>query len=468
VPAAVALISTEIELPVVTIGSGEAPLPGVFDALWGDLSQRGWIRGEFGVSRDHPSAGLVISSSQGMSTDTGPVIELITSPASSVAAIAAQLSALQAEARSSLERRGGAMLAIGVHPSVRPTRANYYRYRTPRPAYDYAVDTRGWRHWSILDKAAVQELVDVDFAHAPRAIRMLHRLAGLMNFLLRNDPGLHARQPLLSVRPRAWQMHVPERGPFAADARRVLVPRQEIERWQDYLSLLWTSGPMFLAGTKNDGQAWIAEHPTFHEFLSRPPRGGWPATLLDGRSTRVVPEHAHVIASDWTYMGFARIRWKWRPDPPPVEEIAHAFARGTIEELLAACLEKVVIENRSTSTQPPGDELVSLALVSGLVANLDESEALSMTAPYSYWRQMLHESTHLPLQSMVEGRSVPQMLRELLSVARRGLLRRGEPAPDRWLAPLMQRLDDRSSASERRLEERRRGGLAEVILRSRL
>ena len=75
-----ALISTELELPVVSLADGTPPLPQVFLALWGDLATRGWTPGDFSVTRDHPSEGPCISSNQAMSTDTGPIIELVASP----------------------------------------------------------------------------------------------------------------------------------------------------------------------------------------------------------------------------------------------------------------------------------------------------------------------------------------------------------------------------------------------------
>jgi hypothetical protein len=123
----------------------------------------------------------------------------------------------------------------------------------------------------------------------------------------------------------------------------------------------------------------------------------------------------------------------------------------------------VVVENRGTSTQPPGDDLVSLALISGLLANLDEAIAFSQSSPYSFWVRLLDDSTRLPLQSVVLGRSVPELLTETIAIARRGLVRRGEPKPDVWLAPLLQRIEDGVSPSERRVREVRSGGTAELI-----
>ena len=104
--APVALISTEVELPVVSIVDGSPPLPQVFDALWADLARCGWTTGDFCITRDHPCEGQAISSHQMMSTDTGPVIELVVSPSTTLAGIAAQLASLQSEARDALERVG--------------------------------------------------------------------------------------------------------------------------------------------------------------------------------------------------------------------------------------------------------------------------------------------------------------------------------------------------------------------------
>jgi hypothetical protein len=298
----------------------------------------------------------------------------------------------------------------------------------------------------------VQEIVDVPFADAPRAVRTLHRLAGAMNFLLRNDPGLHARAPLLSVRPLAWRHHVPRHGRFAADSRMVLTPAVEIDDWRSYLALLWDGGPMFLVGTKSDGMAWVPEHPTFMEFLRGAARG-WDGRLLDGTAARVFPETSHAAASDWSYMGYARIRWKWRADGPAPADIVEAWDRGRIEDLLQRSLVKVVVENRCNATQPEGEEMVSVALVAGLLANLNDAARFTASAPHAFWRQLLDASIRLPLRSVVEGRSVPELAAEMIAIARAGLVARGEPDPDRWLAPLRRRIDEGASPSERRLRQ---------------
>jgi gamma-glutamylcysteine synthetase len=458
------LVSTEFEAPVVSLRDGEPAPPSVFEKVWESLAGGSWRPREFGVTRDCPGAPECINPAQTIVTDTGPTIELVTSPFASVAGVQRQLRALQDEARAVLEALGYGMLGSGVHPALRAVPAEYYRFRTPRPAYDYAIRERSWHHWSIVNVAATQEVVDVSFDDAPRAVRVLHRLAGLMNFVLRNDPDLLEEYGgKLSVRPQAWADHVPRSGRFAADAVKVGIPEREIHTWRDYLSLLWEDSPMFLVGTKDQGAAWVPQHPTFIRFLEEAPSDGWAARTLSGDDVRVVPEPRHIEQTDWTYMGFARIRWKWRRDPEDVGTFLEAWRGDELEPFLASHLEKLVIENRCNSTQPPDHALVSLALVSGLLANLDEALALALREPYPFWVSVLEASTTDPLGTSVEGRPISDLAREMVDIARRGLRRRGEEDPDSALSELDRRLDEGTSPSEELLREYRQGGMERLL-----
>jgi gamma-glutamylcysteine synthetase len=461
------LLSTELEAPVVSMQDGRPAPPDVFRRVWETLARGSWRRLEFGVTREPPGAPPSISPSQSIVTDTGPTIELVTSPRDSNAEVNGQLQALRDEAGAILDRLGYAMLGCGVHPRLRAVPEDYYRYRTPRPAYDYAIQERCWRHWSIVNVAATQEVVDVSFDDAPRAVRLLHRLAGLMNFVLRNDPDLLGDSGgRLSVRPQAWWDHVPRSGAFAADAERVGVPGRELHTWRDYLSLLWEGCPMFLAGTKDHGAVWVPQHPTFIRFLEEAPADGWPARSLSGAAVRVHPAPEHIEQTDWTYMGFARIRWKWRRCPDDVDDLLAAWRGGDIESFLASRLEKLAIENRCNSAQPPAYSLVSLALVSGLLSNLDEALELVSREPYAFWVSVLHASTTQSLASTVEGRSIPAYAREMVDVARAGLRARGED--DSSLSELDRRIDEGTSASEELLREYRSGGMRRLLQIARL
>jgi len=463
------LVSTELEVPVVSLRDGTPPPPEVFQSLWDSLAGLSWKRQAFGVAREYPLAVPCMNPLQSMVTDSGPTLELVTSPATSISRIALQLDDLQTEARAALEDLGYAMLGCAVHPRLRAVPEEYYRYRTPRASYDYAIEQRRWNHWSIVHIASVQEVVDVELADAVRVMRLLHRLAGLMNFLLRNDPDLDGQYGgALSIRPQAWRDHVPHSGLFAADAERVYIPGREFSSWRDYLSLLWEQGAMFLIGTKDKGLAYVPQHPTFMRFLKETPDGGWPAKTLAGEEIRVVPEFAHVTQTDWTYMGMARIRWKWRDSSIEIGAFLDAWQRDDIEAFLAANLEKVVVENRCNSTQPPGENLASLALVTGLITNLDQALELAMREPYSFWALVLEASMTAPFDSTVADRPILVLAREMVDVAREGLRVRGEVEAERALSSLYARIDDRCSYSERLLRDYRSGGVERLIKRLRI
>lgn len=460
------LVSTELECPVVALADGSPAPPEVFAAAWRVLARDSWQATGFGVWRERRRMQRinVISSGQVMATDTGPVLELAPSPSRSLAGTAAQLTSLRREAARVLDDLGYAMLGAGVHPTVRAQPQDYYRYRTPRPTYDYVIQERGWHHWSILNVASVQEIVDVDFDDAPRAVRVLHRLAGLMNFLLRNDPDLHEEHGgRLSVRPQAWRRHVPQGSRFPSDAGKVVLPPNEVEGWQDYLELLWSASPMFLVGTKDHGAAWVPEHPTFSRFLFDAPEGGWPACALSGEQLRIRPMREHLQQTDWTYLGFARIRWKWRTDGFDLIDLAEAWKTGRSEEFLRCHLEKVVVENRSTAAQPPGETLVSLHLVAGLLANLGEASAFVSAEPRAFWVRLLEASATQPIDAEIDGRSVPELATRMIAIARRGLERRGEPEAGAALVPLEQRIACGVSPAERLLEAYRSGGVEAVL-----
>ncbi len=466
-----ALVSAELECPVVSLGDLTAPVPGVFTQLWRDLARDGWTPVDFGLVRERRAEPRVvcISTVQAITTDTGPTLEIAPSPAESLAGLHEQVEALVAEAGAALDRLGYALLGAGVHPAVRPVPEDYRALRTPRPSYDYVLEQRGWHHWSILHVSAVQEVIDVAFDDAPRAIRVMHRLAGLMNFVLRNDPDqLGDHGGLVSMRARAWRVHVPETARFAADRTRVVVPQQEVTSWRDYLSLLWEAAPMLLVGSKSSGAVWVPEHPSFMRFLSEAPAGGWPARSISGEHVRIVPELAHAEKSDWSYMGFARIRWRWRESEDALPLLLEAWRAGRIEDFLRQQVLKLVVENRCNSAQPPGETLVSVALVAGLLANLDEAEALALSEPYALWLSVLDASASEPLDARVLDRSIPELARLMLEVARGGLERRGEPKPSEALAPLERRIQERASPAEQLLRTYREGGTAAVLRSARI
>lgn len=447
------LISVEHELPAIRLGDTSGVLPEVFTGLWDDLLRSGWYReAEFAVARrvrnPHPDAQKPI---QVITTDTGPTIELVPCPSESIREIERQLAVLRSVVIPRLHSLGIGLLGSGVHPFLGTTEAEYACYRTPRKAYDYAVRERGWKHRSILNIAAMQEVIDIPVANAPRYVALMHRLAGIFLFLNRNDPDFRTfnRSGVLSLRPSAWRNQVPNTGKFGSDQYMVGVPTAEVGTWREYLRLLWQKHRMFMLGTKCEGLIYIPEHPTFAAFILSPPTRGWRARNIAGRDVQVMPTMEHVSQTDWSYMGFARLRIFWKEETQLPDLIA-AYQSGEdhIAAFMTEHVKKVLLENRSSAAPPPGEEMCSLAFLAGLVESFGAVEEYVRRKPYAFWRDLVRAAESVPLSGNVQGIPVVEILEDLLALSSAGLARRAR-GEGKYLDPLHQRIRDQQSPAER-------------------
>lgn len=459
------LISVEHEMPVVSSKGRSGIVPEVFTNLWDELSTQGWEReNDFTVCREVATASLHAEKpKQTITTDTGPTIEMSPTPCERIQDIDEQLRDMRTAIAPNLESHGLRLLGSGVHPYVDTSAEDYYRFRTQRTAYDYAILKRGWEHRTILNIAAMQEVIDIPVALAPRIVSVMHRLAGIMTFLFRNDPEIQGNhESIYSIRPRAWRHQIPLTARFPSDARKVFVPTSETDTWDRYLSLLWKENPMFLIGTKDSGLVYLPEHPTFADFLQR--NHAWSARQLEGGTTvSVVPDMSHVAQTDWTYMGFARLRLFWH-DGVSIQELQSALNAGgaTLDAFLAKALRKVLLENRSTATPLPGREVSSLAFITGLLENFEETERFVRGRGYNYWLMLGNLAETTPLASNHPAGAVFMGLDRLLGLSITGLKRRAFNE-EVYLEPLLRAVKDQTSQSEQLLERYRSSGIGGVI-----
>lgn len=461
------LVSVEHEMPVIAGDGAKSVPPEVFTELWSSLARSGWERdGSFAVTRAVPFAhSSAKKPAQTITTDTGPTIEMSPTPCERIRDIETQLQELRSVVKRELHPAGLSLLGIGVHPVLGTTDADYQHYRTPRSAYDYATQIRGWNHQSILNIAALQEVINIPVAKAPAIVSVMHRLAGLMLFLFRNDPAfVKDGAGLLSVRPQAWRDHITARSRFQSDAAKMYLPAKKIEDWESYLRLLWSQNPMFLLGTKDSGLVYVPEHPSFEQFMTAPPKGGWEARRLDtGEATRIEPTMSYISQTDWTYMGFARLRIFWN-EHVSLPEVTAAFAKGGayLESFMASATDRVLLENRSSASPLPGEELCSLAFVTGIVENFEEAEQFAESISYESWLEWARTGETLPLAHSSTGDLLPTMLSTILRIAEAGLAQRGF-TEEEYLAPLWRKVHDRFSSSERLLDLFHKNGKDAVI-----
>lgn len=424
-------ISFEVEYPVVNKTDARGLSQESFRNVWTRLGHDGWdtstdsLNGLMtGVSKLIQDDKLkhCVNACQSISTDTGPLIEIVPHPEDDLFSLDGQFAQLRSLAVREIDKVGGQILGLGSHPNTGDSKSEYMQLRTPRSSYDYAIEQRGWPHEKLLTIASIQEVIDVCAADAFRVNRVLTRLCGLMMFIFRNSPDLYGDSGLLSTRPSKWVQSVTSSNPkFIGDIKKVNIPEEEVTCWQDYFDLLWSRNPMFLLGTKQHGLCYIPDHPNFGEFLTKAPSNGWEGMSITGRNVMVSPSMDFVNFTDWTYFGFCRPRWKMQSDAD-MGGLTKAFIYRNMDEFFMENIQKIMIENRSNCSGFPGQELSSLAFVLGIVENLDDAEKFVFDHDYDFWKEVFRLSQFHPLSSAeVNNISIVALAEEILLISRQGV-----------------------------------------------
>ena len=251
---------------------------------------------------------------------------------------------------------------------------------------------------------------------------------------------------------------MPMSGLFSSDQMKVGIPNHQVKTWKDYLYLLWDSNPMFILGTKSSGFIYVPEHPSFGQFISS--KKEWTARRLDyGEEVRIKPSMSYVKQTDWTYMGFARLRLFWK-DGVNLSDVVAAYQGDNValESFLLSSLEKVLLENRSSASPPPGEEMCSLALIVGLMENFDAVKQFVDTRPYKFWLKFAEQAEDCPFEiGDREG-----VLSIVTALSRAGLLKRGL-GEEVYLEPINRRLKEKQSPSERMCNLYKDGGIDLVV-----
>ena len=131
------LVSVEHELPAYLIGTRQGVPPDVFQELWKRLAEKGWQNKGLLVTRTPSDAATdCITPDEVLTTDTGPTLEIVPTPAHSITILAPRLHELRKIAVTELTALGAGLLGSGIHPCVSSSEDDYDRLRTPRKAYD--------------------------------------------------------------------------------------------------------------------------------------------------------------------------------------------------------------------------------------------------------------------------------------------------------------------------------------------
>ena len=87
----------------------------------------------------------------------------------------------------------------------------------------------------------------------------------------------------------------------------------------------------------------------------------------------------------------------------------------------------------------------------------------ALTESYSFWVAVLEASMSQPLDTIVEGRAIPELARTMVDLAGQGLKQLSEHDAERSLSTLYERIEDKCSPSERLVREHPNGDIHKLI-----
>ncbi|SED07052.1 Gamma-glutamylcysteine synthetase [Tenacibaculum sp. MAR_2009_124] len=109
------------------------------------------------------------------------------------------------------------------------------------------------------------------------------------------------------------------------------------------------------------------------------------------------------------------------------------------------------IESRMCCQQPPSDTLSTSALTLGLIENLEVAKRFEEQYPLSFWKELRVTTIKNSLNVFIGRVSIVPLIKELLDIARDGLLRRNMNEEE-FLKPLYDRLNKRESPADFAIE----------------
>ena len=420
------IIGAEFELLVVDT-RGRAAALGEVQSVFADLGEHGWKTDVDSESREligavRPKAIFGFHTHVGF--DTGyPILEIALAPRETLGEIEDDYDAVLDQLLPLLHGRGLRLLSYGIQPITPPS----FRLLAPRPRYRFFVRRYGSTHANMTIIAATQSNVNaLDGRELVQSLNVMLALVPVQNALFENSPVWEGKTDsrYRSIRPMFWYGR--------NEPWRVGMPPAPFASLEDYLRRIWELETFLV---QRGGRTYEVEgNPPFHRYLQY---GGNGRDVNTGRRIELEPNREDVERHN----GF--VWWDSRIQTPP---------------------RSVYLENRVASAQPPGEELSVLAFHLGLVESA--SEAAAILDRYS-WDDLraarLSALTHT-LKGKIGRRPIAVLAREMVDVARGGLVARGL-GEERYLEPLYERIDKRESPADRTIKIFRKEGI-EGLLRA--
>lgn len=413
-------IGIEVELPLVQ-QTGEAVSYDLVHRLFLYLATQGFklvqdngilFEAVFDV-KEVPNGKAIITTDLGYST-----LEIVLPPFSDLFAVKRCFKTMVGFLLPFVEKHNCRLLGYGTHPLTPPNR------NLLMPRQRYKGLEKIWKTNTIVPKsmgndthlltisAGNQCHIDVSETEAVKAANVLNASSGLQIALQANSPIFKGTvvKNYKAVREKFYDFL------FAKTAQRHGVA-PTFETLENYFQHIFHQKLYLVVRNKEVLQVFDY---TFEEYLEQETVM---ATRLNGEKINIVPSiHDIHYHNTLCYLN-ARLVPRY----------------GTIEV-------------RMPCQQPPNETMVTAALNLGLMENLDEAESFFNQYDHETWQYLRTEAIQYAFQAQLpNGKSIVFLIEELLTIAKKGLIKRGQNEAV-FLNPLFERLKTQEAPADKAIK----------------
>ena len=112
--------------------------------------------------------------------------------------------------------------------------------------------------------------------------------------------------------------------------------------------------------------------------------------------------------------------------------------------------------------QPPHETLCSTALTLGLIENLKKTQDFESQYSFEFWKELRLNAIKDSLNVFIDNLSITSLIKELLDIAKEGLIRRGK-GEEHFLEPLYTRLEEKKSPADAAIEFFKDKGIKNLV-----
>ena len=439
------------------VREGDIPLTrSTFLKFHEELKKRGW-KNKF----DPDTKGLLGSHKDGIAVVTDDGInnmEIEMPPTETIAESHARLEKLLEELQSIYKSLGASIVGIGVFPGPIDLKLIDYKSwiitsRICQKSFIHNVVPKRWRehYWTQLF-SGIHVWLDLPKNEIIRHLSIFNRLHPFFVALFANGPVFDQKElGVLEGRNALWIREL-KTSTIPYDFNIYGMYTAEYKTIFDYFDFL-LDDPLYFSTRGDVAFSLKDKKKTNREHLfSKESTALWG----HGGEFSAKPELIDFFWLQNATFPHTRLKFFFR-DGVMLEEILTAI-KNKDEPAFLKCFKKFCFEIRTASAQKKEELSTAPALYLGLQSNLEKAEKFANKFSYDELLSLYEKAEKKGLQ---DDPKILEGAKELLSIAREGLEKRGE-GEEKYLAPLLERIKTGKNPADELLEIWRKDGLAGI------